>query len=390
MDSPDEPAAATTMTTAGSQGDDSCALSPELVDFFVSLGATPEQIAEAEKGSALVGLGADLVFRASEGLTASDVAARAGTSVDSVLGIWRSLGVEVPDPEAPLFSTDDVNLVRTLSSVDLFSEDESDEVLHVVGSALARVADAAISFYVQSVESELSDSGADTLELAQKGSRAAQTALALGDGLGAVFVHLLRDGVARQRQAQFQVSDRALYRVAVGFVDLVGFTPLSHRMGSRELSAFIGQFENRAFQLAAENAGRIIKHIGDEVMFVAIDPVAGCALALDLMNEFSSDGIQPRGGLAYGDVVARQGDYYGDVVNLASRLADLAIPGEVLADDNVRRAAAGGPLEFEGAGRRQLKGFDKPVAVFSLRPAPGPAHAAQAVDTGANEATAVK
>ena len=114
------------------------------------------------------------------------------------------------------------------------------------------------------------------------------------------------------------MSDRALFRVAVGFVDLVGFTPLSHRMATRELSTFIGQFENRAFRLAADHGGRIVKHIGDEVMFVAIDPVAGCELALALMVEFLDDGIQPRGGLAFGDVVARQGDYYGEVVNLAS------------------------------------------------------------------------
>ncbi|HEX3981545.1 MAG TPA: adenylate/guanylate cyclase domain-containing protein, partial [Acidimicrobiales bacterium] len=160
-------------------------------------------------------------------------------------------------------------------------------------------------------------------------------------------------------------------RLAVGFVDLVGFTPLSHRMATRELSAFIVQFENRAFRLAAEHGGRIIKHIGDEVMFVAIDPVDGCQLALALMTEFTNEGIQPRGGLAYGDVVARQGDYYGEVVNLASRLADLAIPGEVLADDHVRRAAEQGSLVFEGAGRRQLKGFDQPVAVYSVFPAVG-------------------
>jgi adenylate cyclase len=164
------------------------------------------------------------------------------------------------------------------------------------------------------------------------------------------------------------VSDRTLYRVAVGFVDLVGFTPLSHRMATRELGAFIGQFENRAFRMAAEHGGRIIKHIGDEVMFVAIDPVAGCELALALMTEFVDEGIQPRGGLAFGDVVARQGDYYGEVVNLASRLADLAIPGEVLADDNVRAAAGDSGLVFEGAGRRQLKGFDEPVPVYSLLP----------------------
>jgi class 3 adenylate cyclase len=336
-----------------------------VIAFLQSLGATPEQIAEAETHSNLTGLGADLVLTASEVFTATELAQRVGAPVDRVVDIWRALGVEVPGPEVPMFSADDGGLIATLT-VDLFTDVEGDELMHVIGSALSRVADAAISFYVQTVESDLADSGADVLSLAQKGTGAARTALDLGSGLGALFAHLLRDGVARQRLAQADVTDRALFRVAVGFVDLVGFTPVSHRMATRELSAFIGQFENRAFRLAAEHGGRIIKHIGDEVMFVAIDPVAGCDLALALMTEFVDYGIQPRGGLAYGDVVARQGDYYGEVVNLASRLADLAIPGEVLADDNVRMAARDSPLVFESAGRRQLKGFDDPVLVYSV------------------------
>ena len=276
--------------------DPTCSPTPELVEFLTSLGATPEQIAEAETQANLIGLGADLVFAAAEGLTAGDVAARSGASVDEVMGIWRALGVEVPGPEAPMFSTDDVGLVRTLSSIDLFTHAESDEILHVIGSALARVADAAISFYVQTVESDLDASGADTVSMARKGSLAARTALDLGDSLGAVFAHLLRDGAVRQRRAQAHVSDRALFRLAVGFVDLVGFTPLSHRIGRAGAERVrIGQFENRAFRLAAEHGGRIIKHIGDEVMFVAIDPVAGCELALALMTEFLDEGIQPRG-----------------------------------------------------------------------------------------------
>jgi adenylate cyclase len=351
--------------------DESCPPTSELIEFLRSLGATPVQIAEAENRSNLIGLGADLVFSAPEGLSARDLASRAGAPVEDVMNIWRALGVDVPGPDTPMFSSDDVGLVRTVTSVDLFTASEGDELLHVIGSALSRVADAAIAFYIQTIESDLADSGADALRLAQKGSGAAQTALDLGEGLGAVFAHLMRDGVDRQRRAQAHVSDRALFRLAVGFVDLVGFTPLSHRMATRELSAFIGQFENRAFRLAAEHGGRIIKHIGDEVMFVAIDPVDGCELALTLMAEFTNEGIQPRGGLAYGDVVARQGDYYGEVVNLASRLADLAIPGEVLADDHVRRAAERGSLLFEGAGRRQLKGFDQPVAVYSVYRAEG-------------------
>jgi len=346
---------------------DPCEPSPGLTEFLLSLGATPEQIEEATARSGLVGLGADLVFAPREGLTATDLADRAGIPVSQVLDIWQALGVPVPGDDTPMFSAADVALVRTLGSVDIFSGNEGDELLHVVGNALSKVADAAISVYVANVESALTDSGADTLYLAQRSASAARLALDLGAGLGAVFTHLLRDGVERQRLAQANVTDRALFRLSVGFVDLVGFTPLSHRLRTRELSTFIGQFENRAFQLAGTYGGRIVKHIGDEVMFVALDARAGCELALALIAEFVDEGVQPRGGLAFGDVVARQGDYYGEVVNLASRLADLAIPGELLADDGTREAASSSGLVFEAAGRRQLKGFDEPVTVYSVR-----------------------
>jgi len=351
------------------------ALSPELdkadlLAFLRELGATPEQIADAEARCSLVQLGADVVLSAADALTVRDVAAGSGLALTQVLEFWTTLGVAVPGPDVPMFSTDDVELVRALCSIDLLEHAEGDELLRVVGSALARVADAAVAFYVHSVESDLADSGAGLSQLARKSAMAATKALDLGAGLGAVFTHILRDAIERQRRAQAHVSDRALSRVAVGFVDLVGFTPLSHRMASRELSAFVIQFENQAFKIASEHGGRIVKHIGDEVMFVALEAPAACRLALGLMKGFAGEGIQPRGGLAFGDVVTRQGDYYGEVVNLASRLSDLAIPGEVLADDELRRATAGAGIAFDPAGRRQLKGFEDPVAVFAVRDEP--------------------
>ena len=73
----------------------------------------------------------------------------------------------------------------------------------------------------------------------------------------------------------------------------------------------------------------------------------------------------PRGGVAFGDVITRHGDYYGTVVNLASRLAELAVPGEVLVDGSAA-SSAGKPFAFRPAGRRLLKGFDEPFEVFSL------------------------
>jgi adenylate cyclase len=110
--------------------------------------------------------------------------------------------------------------------------------------------------------------------------------------------------------------------------------------------------------------GRIVKHIGDEVMFIALHAGDGCAIGRDITAAFG-DGIEPRGGVCFGDVIARHGDYYGKVVNLASRLADLAIPGEVLVDGETASAASD-TFAFQPAGHRVLKGFDDPIEVFSL------------------------
>ena len=99
-------------------------------------------------------------------------------------------------------------------------------------------------------------------------------------------------------------------------------------------------------------------------MFVALDAGAGCAIARDITAAYSED-IEPRGGVAFGDVITRHGDYYGTVVNLASRLAELAVPGEVLVDE-ATASSASGPFAFRPAGRRLLKGFDEPLEVFSL------------------------
>jgi adenylate cyclase len=182
--------------------------------------------------------------------------------------------------------------------------------------------------------------------------------------MGIIFSHHMRDAIQRQRVAQAGVSERSLHRLAVGFVDLVGFTPLSIHTSPAQLLELVSGFELKAFDVASAHDGRIVKHIGDEVMFTALHARDGCAIARDLTSAFAA-GIEPRGGVCFGDVIARHGDYYGKVVNLASRLAELAIPGEVLVDADTA-ASASGPFAFRPAGHRLLKGFDDPIELFSL------------------------
>jgi adenylate cyclase len=336
----------------------------EIVIFLRSLGATEEQIAAARRECRLAGLAADLVLAEGATLSAADVASRAGVDVDRVIALWRLLGVAVPEPRRPMFSERDASF--TAQSLALGPNGPHDELLRVLGSSLTRVAEAAVSLYVQTVEPQLNVPEVDTVIWAKDLASTASLALQLGDSMGAIFVHHLRDAINRQRVAQAEVTERTLSRLAVGFVDLVGFTPISRQAAPSDLLELIGRFEELAFEVAAANNGRVVKHIGDEVMFVALDVAAGCAIARSLTRAFDTEGIEPRAGLAFGDVISRYGDYYGPVVNLASRLADLAVPKEVLVDAATAAAAAGTSVVLQPAGRRLLKGFDEPVEVYSL------------------------
>lgn len=129
---------------------------------------------------------------------------------------------------------------------------------------------------------------------------------------------------------------------------------------------FIRDFEGRAHDVVTGFGARVVKLIGDEVMFVSTDPAAACRAGHALMEGFGHEDerVLPRGGLAFGDVLVRSGDYYGSVVNLASRLVDEAVPQEMLVTEELAEAAAG--CEFEPAGRRMVKGFDAPVSVRSF------------------------
>jgi len=325
--------------------------SEELVAFLRSLGATTGQIENAQRENSLNQLPTDLIFAADARLSAAELASLLGVEVSLIVAMWRTLGIAVPDEDHAMFSERDVRfttLALEFRPVGHYAE----ELFRVLGSSLTRVAEAAVSLYVQTIEPEMDSPHVDVVASLKDLVETTSLAVQLGDSMD------------RQRSAQDGVSERSLFRLTVGFVDLVGFTPISLHATPSALLSLIGGFEARAFEVAASHNGRIVKHIGDEVMFVALDVSAGCAIARDLTRAYS-DGVEPRGGVAFGEVITRHGDYYGPVVNLASRLADLAIPREVLVDA-VTASAGSGSFAFRPAGHRLLKGFDEPVEVFSL------------------------
>ncbi len=241
------------------------------------------------------------------------------------------VGVTVAEAEA-------IGLFTVLGS--MLSDDEVTSFLRVIGSSLAHIGEAGVSLFLSDVESQLVVDGSSELVLAQ----AVEEATNLVDGLAERLDPLLRrhilQAIERSRRSMVNETERFGYRYAVGFVDLVGFTAISGEMDARTLSAFLRDFEARAYDVVTSAGARVVKLIGDEVMFAADDPAAACSAASELMTRFATehDHVLPRGGLAYGDVIVRGGDYYGPIVNLASRLVDEAVPQDLFVINELAQA----------------------------------------------------
>ena len=88
--------------------------------------------------------------------------------------------------------------------------------------------------------------------------------------------------------------------------------------------------------------------------------------AIDLVEhpKAREEGLQVRAGLAYGTVVAINGDYFGNPVNLAARLVAAAAPEQILATSELRDELAAWPAVAQDP--LTLKGFDAPVTAFDL------------------------
>jgi adenylate cyclase len=336
----------------------------ELLRYLEASGASLTEMAEALPDGNLTSLAFDRRLRVGD-LSALDLATLTGTPIEEVLEAYRLLGVPVADRGQRTFTKEEARLLEVLAvGRSSLPEGMVEEVLRSIGTALTLIAESAVSAFVGSVE--------DLLEEGTQRARAEMTTatgelgLELGVLLGPLLRHHLWSAVLRQRAAMRTTVDRRESQVAIGFVDLVGFTATTARMDTAELLEFMQRFHRRTFDVVTAAGGRVVKHIGDEIMFAGADATTGCAIALDLLDAFRDADSLPRGGLAHGTVVARHGDYYGPVVNLAARLADVAVSGEVLADATLVTTTTPDRFAFEPAGRRQLKGFPEPVAAVSV------------------------
>jgi len=340
----------------------------ELLEWLVSQGATVDQMVDAAREGTLPALAGDLALRPIPSLTLEDLAARVELPAEQIREISLAAGLRPGSPNQPVFTEEDAEIFRAFSAgAAVFGgATPTKRFARTVGAALAQIAEAAVSLYLVTAEGPLLVSKASELAHAQQNLLAIQSLDAVQVLLHGLFRAHMATAIRRQRQARRDRSVDTLH-LTVGFVDLVGFTTLSRRITNRQLAEVIDRFEESAHDVVAARDGRLVKLIGDEVMFVSIDAGAACDIALTLLERFKNDQyVTPRGALASGELLFRGGDYYGPVVNLAARLADLAVPHELLVTPQVAAEVAEKPFRFEPAGKRMLKGFEEPATVVTV------------------------
>lgn len=265
-------------------------------------------------------------------LSGAEVASESGVDLELARRLRRAMGLpDVPVGEAAYLDADVKALERVRHLVETGRLDNAD-LLHMartLGLAAARMADAVVGFWTD----RLADAGEDMLDRERIDE--------LEQVVGYLFRRHLLDSATRQ--AAWANRSEGGPVVAVGFADLVGFTSLSEQLSDRETAELIERFEVLATDQVVGGGGRVIKMIGDEVMFSSEVEQVG-EIALSLSETFDSPDLPSvRVGVASGSVVSQSGDLFGPVVNLASRATIAARPGKVLVSPSVADALRDDP-----------------------------------------------
>ncbi len=306
----------------------------------------------------LVGIGPPSLRRA-------DVEALTGVSFERSVRWWRAMGFPEVTSGEVAFGSEDVDILQRLEQVTAsgaIGDDDVARLARLMGASFSRLVEAQLEVVpalVTAVEHEKTDRSG--------GSDASDGDVEL-DAIG--FVADTMNYVWRRHLLAALANGLSVGEgnesAAVGFADLSGFSRISKRASTAEIAEIVETFEAAAFDVVSAHAGRVVKLIGDEVMFVADSFDDALGIALDLIIRLRPvDPLPPvHCGVAAGPMIPVGGDVFGLTVNLASRLTDQARPDSVVVSrrdgqhlldhDGLDVRAPHRSLDLKGVGRMHI------------------------------------
>lgn len=297
-----------------------------------------------------------------------DLVTRVGLDAETAQRVWRALGFPELDVNAVAFTEGDAQALRLIQGlvdqgvVDL---DTALNLTRAVGQAMARLADWDVISLLPKPRP-----GEDPATLAQRRRHHAEVLISEhGRVFEDLLVHAWRRHLAASlaRTLVLAEGEEGAATVTVGFADLVAFTALSNEIGEDRVGDLVEVFESRCADVISTYGGRVIKSLGDSVLFVVDDASRGLDIADGIINVIGRDGRMPdvRLGLASGPVAQRLGDVFGPAVNLAARLTTVARRNRVIVDEATAQLLPRDRFEVRRLPARHLRGFGlvEPVAV---------------------------
>jgi adenylate cyclase len=284
--------------------------------------------------------------------------------------LWRALGFPDAADDEALFTDADVRALGTLSALidsGFVGPDTEASIARAMGQSLSRLADWQTDMLADLLTRDTGEAAIDPAE-------AVDTAQRLFPLLREVQDYVWRRHLAANADrllASVGPGDRR--ELAVGFADLVGYTTRSRGMGGRELGAMVEDFESTASEVIARHHGRVVKTVGDGVLYTAVSPIDAVEIGLELPEAWQAADRPPlRVGAAHGTVLTHLGDVYSPVVNLASRLTSIARPSALLVDRELARHLRGLPrYRVRPLNRVSVRGYDQLQPWLVRRRPPG-------------------
>ncbi|MER6951251.1 adenylate/guanylate cyclase domain-containing protein [Nonomuraea sp. NPDC005983] len=295
--------------------------------------------------------------------TSHQVADMAGVPFYRARRFWRALGFANVADDAVEFTDSDVEALRTLLGMvsdGVYDEEHVLLLARSIGRATARLAESQAELGAEALD----QAGVPLAERPRAWRRRAERVV---PDLARLMVYAWQRQLAASAH-RLSEQETSAVRLAVGFADLVGFTRLSRQITETELAGLVDRFEGRSADVVTSSGGRVVKTLGDSVLFVAVKAHEAAEIALRLIESHAKVKGMPelRVGLAVGPVVGRMGDVFGTTVNLASRLTALARPGTILADPEMAEELEGDrAFDLRPVNRLSVRGLGE-LAPFTI------------------------
>jgi adenylate cyclase len=286
-------------------------------------------------------------------LTREDVQELTGVPFEAARDVWAAMGFAEVPPGVVAFTQRDVAALKTSAELLALGVIDAPTLLvmaRAMGQELARLAEGQLDVF------RAMSGGMDPVEALEVVASTAPDVLPRLDAL-VLFVWRRQFAAAVQRSL-VGVRENGMPVKAVGFLDLVGFTRSSREWDAAHLERTLERFERDTALRVAAVGGRLVKTLGDGVLFTTDDAASAVGVAVDTVEAHEHDEELPsvRGGVALGPVLLRLGDVFGEPVNLASRLSDEARPGSVLVDRECAEHL-GAEFELRTLSRRSVRGY---------------------------------